>query len=47
MKTAREVIKRCKAVDGGGGVVARTGMTLTEAEAVMLAWRARVDAQKK
>ena len=47
VKTAREVIKCHKAKIGGGDVVKRMGMTLKEADAVMAAWRARVEANKK
>ena len=46
VKTARAVIKRYKAVLGGGDVSARLGMTLGEAQAAMDRWRARVDASK-
>lgn len=46
LKRAREVIRRFKAVLGGGGVEARVGMSLGEAKAVMVEWRARVEASK-
>ena len=47
VKTARAVIKRYKAVLGGGDVSARLGMTLGEAQTAMDHWRARVEASKK
>ena len=47
VKRAREVIKRFKEKIGGGDVEKRVGMTHKEADAVMAAWRDRVDSVKK